>query len=105
MNHNTTMVRTTWVATPVGRGKLAEIYPVEETKSLMQELVASYKTPASKKAFLTRTIHQTKETLQDVVLAVSHSNGWLFGEVYTERHVAILRSEVRMLQQLKSEIM
>lgn len=70
------------------------------------EILNDYKTPASKKAFMTREMKAHVDFLKDVAEAVTreHSRGWYLGEFYTARHVLHYSKELIMLQEIKDSI-
>ncbi len=74
----------------------------------LKEEIAARKTPASKKAYCTKQIKAAKEHLEDLVkYKKPHGTmkwGYLNGEPVTASRIASAKTELKVLEKLRSEI-
>jgi hypothetical protein len=73
-----------------------------------KEEIAARKTPASKKAYCTKQIKAAKEHLDDLLKYKKPRSGmkwgYLHGEPITSLRIINAKTELRVLEKLKSEI-
>ena len=87
--------------------KLNELLPLHTLERFYIDELMRYKTPASKKARMTRDIRQHVSWLADVKEAVNRtgiSRGHLHGEIFTKHHLRHYTHELAMLQRIADSI-
>lgn len=67
-----------------------------------EEELAKKKTTSSKKSFLTRSEKVVKSHLED--LLDNKAGGWLFGERITPMRIARVKTELKVIENLKKQV-
>lgn len=82
------------------------ITPLNEVKQLLLDILADYKTVASKRAFLTRERKAHVSLLADFTESLANAKkrgeylGWLHGERINNSHVVHARNEIALIDRL-----